>query len=49
VVQPQTRHANLAAGTIDDLVRITRTRLKRMQYRPGIADGFLAATGLAPP
>ena len=41
--------ANLAAGTIDDLHRITRNRLKRMQYRPALADGFLAATGLAPP
>jgi putative transposase len=41
--------ANLAAGTIDDLTRITRNRLKSMQYRPTLADGFLAATGLAPP
>jgi len=41
--------ANLAAGTIDDLVRVTKNRLKRMQYRPALADGFLAATGLAPP
>jgi hypothetical protein len=41
--------ANLAAGTIDDLVRTTRNRLKRMQYRAALADGFLAATGLSPP
>ncbi len=41
--------ANLAADTIDDLTRITRNRLKSMQYRPALADGFLAATGLAPP
>ncbi len=41
--------ANLAAGTVDDLTRITRNRLKSMQYRPALADGFLAATGLAPP
>ncbi len=41
--------ANLAAGTIDDLTRITRNRLKSMQYRPALADGFLAVTGLAPP
>ena len=41
--------ANLASGGIDDLVRVTRNRLKRMQYRPTLADGFLAATGLAPP
>ena len=24
----------------------TQTRLKRMQYRPGLIDGFLAKTGL---
>jgi hypothetical protein len=41
--------ANLAAGTVDDLYRITRNRLKRMQYRLTFADGFLAETGLAPP
>jgi hypothetical protein len=23
-----------------------RTRLRRMQYRPGLLDGFLAKTGL---
>ena len=41
--------ANLAAGTIDDLTRIARNRLTSMQYRSTLADGFLAATGLAPP
>jgi putative transposase len=41
--------ANLAAGTITDLARIAKNRLKRMQYRPGLVDNFLAATGLAPP
>jgi hypothetical protein len=41
--------ANLAAGTITDLTRIAKNRLKRMQYRPGLVDNFLAATGLAPP
>ncbi len=41
--------ANLAAGTINDLHRIARKRLKSMQYQPALADGFLAATGLAPP
>jgi hypothetical protein len=40
---------SLAASTINDLVRVTKNRLKRMQYRPGLADGFLTATGLAPP
>jgi hypothetical protein len=41
--------ANLAAGTITDLARTAKNRLKRMQYRPGLVDNFLAATGLAPP
>jgi putative transposase len=31
--------ANLAAGTVADLVRTVRNRLKRMQYRPGLMDG----------
>jgi hypothetical protein len=25
---------------------LVKTRLKRMQYRPGLIDGFLAKTGL---
>ncbi|WP_344174835.1 transposase, partial [Pilimelia columellifera] len=41
--------ANLAAGTITDLARTARKRLKTMQYRPGLINGFLNATGLAPP
>jgi transposase len=41
--------ANLAAGTVTDLARTAKNRLKRMQYRPGLVDGFLAATALSPP
>jgi putative transposase len=41
--------ANLAAGTVTDLASTAKNRLKRMQYRPGLVDGFLAATGLSPP
>jgi putative transposase len=41
--------ANLAAGTVTDLAHTAKNRLKRMQYRPGLIDGFLAATGLSPP
>ncbi|MGW3472753.1 IS630 family transposase [Saccharopolyspora sp. NPDC000995] len=41
--------ANFAAGTITNLATLARTRLKRMQYKPGLIDGFLASTGLAPP
>ncbi|MET8954891.1 transposase [Streptomyces sp. NPDC004533] len=38
--------ANLAKRTIDQLARIVRNRLKRMQYRPGLLHGFMAKTGL---
>jgi hypothetical protein len=41
--------ANLAPGTITDLVTTTKNRLKAMQYKPALIDGFLAATGLVPP
>jgi DDE superfamily endonuclease len=41
--------ANLAPGSITDLVRVTKNRLKGMQYKPALIDGFLAATGLVPP
>ena len=41
--------ANLAAGSLNDLLRVAKKRLKSMQYQPALADGFLAATGLGPP
>jgi len=28
------------------LTALVKTRLRRMQYRPGLLDGFLAKTGL---
>ncbi|WNE95463.1 hypothetical protein PS467_08940 [Streptomyces luomodiensis] len=37
---------NLAACTVDALAAFTRTRLKKMQHRPGLLDGFIAQTGL---
>jgi transposase len=37
---------NLAACTTDELAALVRTRLKKMQYRPGLLDGFIAETGL---
>jgi hypothetical protein len=40
---------NLAPGGIADLARITKNRLKSMQYQPALIDGFLNATGLHPP
>ena len=37
---------NLAASNVDQLAAIVRNRLKRIQYRPALIDGFLAQTGL---
>jgi len=37
---------NLAARNVDQLAAIVRNRLKRIQYRPGLIDGFLGQTGL---
>jgi len=37
---------NLAACTVDALADLTRTRMKKMQYRPDLLDGFIAETGL---
>jgi transposase len=38
--------ANLAKRDIDQLTALVRTRLKRMQYRPGLLTGFLTSTHL---
>ncbi len=38
--------ANLAKRDISQLTALVKTRLRRMQYRPGLLDGFLACTGL---
>ncbi|MER6549679.1 IS630 family transposase [Streptomyces sp. NPDC001250] len=38
--------ANLAALTVDALEKLIRNRLKRLQYRPVVLDGFVAETGL---
>jgi hypothetical protein len=35
-----------AAATVDGLVRIVKRELKKIQYRPHLIDGCLAATGL---
>jgi hypothetical protein len=37
---------NLAACTLDQLAVTIRTRLKQMQYRPGLLDAFATHTGL---
>ena len=38
--------ANLTKHNIDQLTALVKTRLARMQYRPGLLEGFLAKTGL---
>jgi hypothetical protein len=37
---------NFAAADLDGLVRIVKRKLKKIQYRPRLIDGCLAATGL---
>ena len=37
---------NLAASDADQLTAIIKNRLKSIQYRPALIDGFLAQTGL---
>jgi hypothetical protein len=38
---------NLAATDVDQLAAIVKNRLKSIQYRPALIDGFLTQTGLA--
>ena len=38
--------ANLAKRNLAQLTALVKTRMRRMQYRPGLLDGFLASTGL---
>ena len=38
--------ANLAKHNIGQLTALVKARLRRMQYRPGLLNGFLAKTGL---
>jgi hypothetical protein len=38
--------ANLVKQDIDQLTTLVKTRLNKMQYRPGLLDGFLAKTRL---
>jgi putative transposase len=41
--------ANLAVRTATGLTAAVKNRLKRMQYRTGLIDGYLTGTGLSPP
>src|SRR5713101_5966462 len=38
--------ANLAKRNLSQLTALVKTRLRRMQYQPGLLDGFLAGTRL---
>ncbi|WP_433509575.1 transposase [Nonomuraea sp. CA-143628] len=38
--------ANLTKKTLDELARLIKTRLKKMQYRPQLISGFIAKTHL---
>jgi putative transposase len=38
--------ANMAKRNLAQLTALVKTRLRRMQYRPSLLDGFLASTGL---
>jgi putative transposase len=38
--------ANLVKRDIGQLTALVKARLRQMQYRPGLLDGFLAKTGL---
>jgi hypothetical protein len=38
--------ANLVKQDIGELTALVRTRLRRMQYQPGLLGGFLAKTRL---
>jgi putative transposase len=38
--------ANLAKRNLSQLIALVKTRLRRMQYRPALLEGFLTSTGL---
>jgi hypothetical protein len=38
--------ANLVKHDIDQLTALVKARLRQMQYRPGLLEGFLAKPGL---
>jgi hypothetical protein len=45
----KTSLANLTARTANELTTAVKNRLKRMQYRTGLIDGYFTGTGLPPP
>ena len=38
--------ANLANRNLSQPTALVKTRLKQMEYRPGLLDGFLVSNGL---
>ena len=46
MVPPQRSLASLAKRNLHELTALAKTRLRRMQYRPGLLDSFLASTCL---
>lgn len=46
LVASQAVLANLAKRNLARLTALVKTRLKRIQYRPALLEGFLASTGL---
>lgn len=42
----RTKLFNFTACSIDELTALVKNRLKPMQYRPGLLNGFIAETGL---
>ena len=40
--------ANFAVAHLNSLVRLVKRKLKKIQYRPHLINGCLAATGLDP-
>jgi hypothetical protein len=46
VVTPEEILGQPAKRDLSQLTALVKTRLKRMQYRPGFLDGFLSGTGL---
>ena len=43
---PKRSLAGLTKQGLDQLTALVKTRLKPVQYRPGLIDAFLAKTGL---
>ncbi|MFI6454492.1 hypothetical protein ACIBF6_23370 [Streptosporangium amethystogenes] len=45
----RTKLFNFTAHSIDDLASLIKNRLKPLQYRPDLLNGFIAETGIMIP